>query len=252
MVKKSYTDGGWNYAGRHEFLVFHQIPARAIVHTFTVHEFVRLAERVPALGAALRLNALVARGGYDAIQRAFKKQDHQLTPATVTAIAKIAVFIGLDQASPMAHIAHIVSDFMYGWGLAVETAAPAEWAAMAAIFAYAFARSVGMALTGSEREHIKLAFIFGAQSSGGNPNWHHSPKATKLMLDRAKKVGLGSPTGIIVGELVAIAAAMRAYQRIDGHPLLLQGIQGTAAAQDDDSEEDSEATQGDESVEESD
>ena len=96
----------------HEFIVYHKIPAEAVIHSFTVNQVVSLTERDHGLNYALRLATLRTMGDFKTkILRTLKEDNVEYTADVIMAIARFAKkILDLTAMSRIEHIEHVISD----------------------------------------------------------------------------------------------------------------------------------------------
>lgn len=221
--KKAFTKGAWCYGGTIEFLIFQQIPAQAMLKTFSMTDLVQLATRTPAVGQALRLDGL-AEPDWKKVQRTMKADRTDLVPATLNAMAKLLHFLGLHPASPLQHIQRAVSEVVQGWCLVPAKRNDEQWNETAAAFAHAFCR---IRYPGTVRkDDIKLVFLYGVQIGVGKINALYNAEGVGKMQNSAKTYGLGNPVQIVLGRLAASARSVATYgeqqeERYSAAPSLL-------------------------------
>lgn len=195
------------------FLVYGKIPKAAIKQTFPVAQLMRLAACVPAVGSLLRLDQLSAeRQGLTAtIQPAFKAQEVPLDGRSISAMAEIALFLGLTTASAIEHVIHIVSDLIQGWAVAVSYQTQQKWLDDATCFASA----MQVARHGSLQslQGMKLAFLEGVRwSRGKDTSTRHNAESIRLMLLRARKIGLDDISKMLCNELDATKSGLQLFE----------------------------------------
>ncbi|KAM3413844.1 hypothetical protein BST61_g10521 [Cercospora zeina] len=204
LTKKEapWTNGAERYKGTYEFLVWGTIHKDAIITTVKVQDLVRLVQSSPAVGYVLRINILSDRSALSKKELVFLQQKVPLNTFSVKAIAELARFMGLDKASPIEHISHIVADVIQGWHLHVVRRDEQEWRALATLFARTFSSGTPSGLL--QEQTIRMAFLEGVQFGRGDFNARHKPETVVIMTKRAKLIGLESPARIITNELDAI------------------------------------------------
>ncbi|KAF2172438.1 hypothetical protein M409DRAFT_17671 [Zasmidium cellare ATCC 36951] len=235
-IKKTYafTDGAWRYAGTNEYLVWRDIPRRAILHTFNSRDLLQLSASSQSVHAALRLEVLDQPrtslvGGKVPMLRS---GNVQLNADIVVGLTKLCKFFGLDAHSSMEHISHIVSDVVQGWVLQVERRERHEWDQLATIFAENIAKRSTAPVSVTEKDCMKMAFLNGVSWGDGPINARHSAELIARKDRKAKAKGLAEPDKIVLQQyeasrLQVVSYQLREKQRLEKHheqrPSLLAG-----------------------------
>lgn len=196
------TKGAYKYRGTYEFLVWRDIPQKAILTTISVADLLFLAQSIPTVGYMLRLDVLLEGSALYTKERAFRQHQVPLNSLSVKGIAKLARFLGLTVNSALNHISHIVADTVQGWHLQVVHRDETEWRNLASTFARAFADSAAMGFVTEQK--VRLAFLDGVRFGRGDFNARHTPETMATMARRAKDIGLEHPDRIITNELDAV------------------------------------------------
>ncbi|KAK5697420.1 hypothetical protein LTR97_007558 [Elasticomyces elasticus] len=203
-----FLNGAWRYWGTHEFMVWHQVPQSAIIHTFTIADLLATCQRLPALAAALRIETISRKNASLKTTILSRLQDHQISldQDTVPVVARLCRLIGLTAASPLKQLEHLIGDVIQGWKLNVEALSSSEWASYATRWSHALCgRSTVPTL---ERElQLRLTFLHGVKAGIGEFNMLHNPTLIAKMQRKAIRLGLESPTKII---LESVANATKA------------------------------------------
>jgi len=139
-----------------------------------------------------------------------KAEVFALTTTSIVALARFVQLLGFNGRSAMDHIAHVVSDVLQGWGIAVARRSHAEWAKAADDFANALCTSPQPMST---RQSIKLSFLDGVRWSRGDFNTRHSAEKMRIMLRRAKAINLDNPAKILTDELDATKLNLMLYDK---------------------------------------
>lgn len=182
----------------------------------------QLTTRSPPVGELLRLNQLCEKrkGLAATIQKAFKKQKVPLDRKAILAMAEIARFLGLSSASATEHVMHVVSDLTQGWNLAVSYQSAQKWTEDAARFASAMHHGPHGSLEDFQR--MKLAFLEGVRwSRGSDTSTRHNVNEMRLMLLRAKKIGLEDISKTLCDELDSAKLRLKLFD--ENQQRLLKG-----------------------------
>ncbi|TKA82972.1 hypothetical protein B0A55_01553 [Friedmanniomyces simplex] len=105
-----------------------------------------------------------------------------------------------------------VSDVIQGWKLTIPPLSSAEWASHATIWCHVLCGRATVPCL--ERElQLKMTFLHAVRAGLGEFNMLHSPVLIKRMRRKAHRVGLASPTSIIMDSVALATAAVLAYER---------------------------------------
>lgn len=219
-------------------MIYHKVPRDGVMHSFTVEELLRFVRANPAVDSALRLNQLAAdRTSYaKKILASFQAETLVLDKEAIRAIASVVRFLGLDASFAIEPVMHIVSDILQGWAFTVKHDTPAGWSQAAGTFAAAMDSPSG-SIDIRAFENMKLAFLDGVRWSRGDFNTRHNPETMRIMLVRAKKIGLEAPTKILTDELDAVKLNLMLYDK--NQQRLLHGTASQALLTEADNEDDS-------------
>lgn len=202
-----------------------------------------LAERIPAVAEALRLEQLEQRGDYRGkILPEFKRQRVGLSTHVVGGIAKVVKILGLTYQSDTDHLSHVISDIVQGWALDVEGRDSDKWQEAANHFAYNMCRNPGLLPSLKDQELVKMAFLQGVRMGLGDFNVRHTPERLRLMQQRLKARGLGNPAKILMDQLDGAKIQLRLFEK-QQERLLQSGPRlaiGTSASSDNDIDMDGE------------
>ncbi|KAK1068380.1 hypothetical protein LTR74_005669 [Friedmanniomyces endolithicus] len=105
-----FKNGAWRYCGTHEFIIWHEVPCKAIIHTFALAELLDACDTTPAFAAMLRVETV---GKHMAALKTTTVSQLQeagiaLTAETVTVIARLCKFVGLTGRSPLKQLEHFL------------------------------------------------------------------------------------------------------------------------------------------------
>lgn len=195
--KYEFTAGAWHYAGTHEFLCCKEIPARAILTTFSVREIY-----ASQCAKTLRLDGLGERGGFlKTVLPGLKRDNVGLTPRIIGAVAELASSIGLDVDAKTEHLAHLWTDIIQGLGVRLDQREPEEWIQLAARFPRALGDSSGRILPSRDSKRLELAFLEGVHW-GSSKNFHtrYDVRLVKNKDAQARMIGLADPARLLSGE----------------------------------------------------
>ncbi|KAK4556216.1 hypothetical protein LTR86_006913 [Recurvomyces mirabilis] len=212
--KRASENGAWRYPESHEFVVYHKIPANAIIHVTSLDEVLRLANKFPAVGRALNFEALA--GNKDSRTRVRPQLESarvELLPAIINAMARFLKLFGLGPASTMEQISYMVADIVQDL---------------------------------REYMKVRMAFLDGLRWGLGIFNVRHSSEGMALMMEKATVAGLGDPAKILADELDAAKLQIDVFGRTQ-HALVEDGgrsgddldlIEGPGDMMNDDADED--------------
>lgn len=175
-----------------------QIPQAAVMHTFSVEDFVRQLDNDPTLDAIFQLSTLSLGHDYrTTIVRMMRAANKTLTPQNVSALARTVRITGLGHQSPLSQVSQVVGDILRGLAFVLDKLSEAEWQRKSAIFARAMGQGSDHPLTFEQRENMQLAFLNGVIWSQGDWIYKHRITNMHLMPIRAKRIGLESPARIL-------------------------------------------------------
>lgn len=119
--KRPFTKGGFNYRGSHEHLVWHKVPAEAVVKTFSLSQLTSFAAESKALERLLRLDQLAtAKSSGSDIIKQLKGADIRINGRVAANMAQVVGSLGLDHDSSREMLARAVSEIAQGWALRAE------------------------------------------------------------------------------------------------------------------------------------
>lgn len=219
-LKKKYefTSGAWNYGGAYEHLVFKEIPGHAVLSTFSVRDLHSFVNRSPYMSRALRLDALSAdnRAFQKVILPSFKADNVRLDSNVISAIAKLAEFMGLDAFSKAEHLAHFWTTVIQGWGLQLDYKDPEEWVQLAAKFARDLGDAGGYILPSRDSRRLELAFLEGVNWASSRVfNTRYATDSEALIRKKDKEalaIGVADPVGLLSEEGVPSRAVRMSLQ----------------------------------------
>lgn len=214
--KHEFTRGAWNYAGTHEYLCWKEIPAHAIISTFSVRELFERVTATPYMSRTLRLDVLSSSGGFfKSILPAFRRDNIQITPDVISTVAKLAHFMGLNAFSKAEHLAHLWTDVTQGWGVRLNHKTPEEWIQLAARFARALADSGDYILCSSDSRRLEGAFLEGLHWSCGSHHIRYDDSRIRRKNSQARLIGLADPAGLLSEDGVpsrSVRERLQSYQ----------------------------------------
>ncbi|KAK5735442.1 hypothetical protein LTR17_008140 [Elasticomyces elasticus] len=116
VKKRLFTNGAWRYPGSHKFIVYTKIPVEAIVHPgVRLADLQALTDSIPVLKNALNFQVLRQAGDYrKELRPILIGSKTALTPAVLSAMAKLMrTFLSAAELSED-HISHLVLDIIQG------------------------------------------------------------------------------------------------------------------------------------------
>ncbi|OQO01091.1 hypothetical protein B0A48_13334 [Cryoendolithus antarcticus] len=235
--QRPYTNGGFQYRGSSEHLIWHEIRQSAIRHTFSVQDFVRLA-RAPSLDKFLRLGT-VAKGIVNKVSVSKQLKDEKLPLADhVDAIAQVVLFVD-PKFTEFDKMWCICYEVIRGWEIKVDRRDSGQWAEFARAFAHSICRRRDKPTSLADQAVMMEAFRRAVKWSLGVANTRYKPQEIEMMERRASKAGLQDDACIVWEELWKAQNALDRVQRQgrQGYVLLTAGdedgqAEGGAAEED--------------------
>ncbi|KAF7187434.1 hypothetical protein HII31_11323 [Pseudocercospora fuligena] len=216
-MKKSFefTAGSWRYAGTHEFIVWKEIPRRAIVHTFAVKDLMRFVRHSETLRRALRFDLISAASDLkNKIIPALRQRKVGLTDELTSAFARLANLMGFTTQSSIEHISNLLCELCQGWGINLVRQTDSEWNRLAGVFSNALFAADGKPRNLRDETCLKRGFLDGiAFASSAHFNTRHNEKTINLMYKQARLIGLGDPGKIIMDELAAAQFTLMMFEK---------------------------------------
>ena len=209
-----FTEGAWRYGGTSELMVWHRIKPEAIIRTISLKDLLHVVHANPALERIVGVDLMKAKiKSMDALQREFKDRELLLlAPGIIEAMATLCHTLGLTIASSTDNLRHVVSDVVQGWKLRTTRKTDVEWSDAATRFATAFCIAVSVSLpTHNEQEKLRSSFLYGVQMGLGDRNVLHNGDRVRVMLFRARQIGLEDPGRIVVRALQNVLQGVMAY-----------------------------------------
>ncbi|SMQ50649.1 unnamed protein product [Zymoseptoria tritici ST99CH_3D7] len=215
---RGFSNGAQNYRGCSEWLVWRDIPKRAIIRTFEATELIDMIDSNPGIASALRLEVLRGRECLNTKKvPLLRRQNIALSADTIPAIANVAIFLGLNAHSAMEHITHIVRDIVEGWGLTLKKQTEQDWQHLAGVFEEELCRHSPSPITLRTRVCVQTAFLSGVAAGTGKVNYRFKPDLLPQQQERAALLGLASPAAVIAhsldGAKLTVLAREKARQR---------------------------------------
>ncbi|EGP87685.1 uncharacterized protein MYCGRDRAFT_93083 [Zymoseptoria tritici IPO323] len=199
---RGFSNGAQNYRGCSEWLVWRDIPKRAIIRTFEATELIDMIDSNPGIASALRLEVLRGRECLNTKKvPLLRRQNIALSADTIPAIANVAIFLGLNAHSAMEHITHIVRDIVEGWGLTLKKQTEQDWQHLAGVFEEELCRHSPSPITLRTRVCVQTAFLSGVAAGTGKVNYRFKPDLLPQQQERAALLGLASPAAVIAHSL---------------------------------------------------
>ncbi|KAK1066502.1 hypothetical protein LTR33_011576 [Friedmanniomyces endolithicus] len=209
-----FKNGAWRYCGTHEFIIWHEIPGAAIIHTFTVADLLDACDSTPAFAAMLRVETVgkhMAALKTTTVSR-LQEAGIVLTAETVTVIARLCKFVGLTARSPLKQLEHLVTDIIQGWRLLISPLSPSEWTSLANTFTHVLCGRSSVP-TLERNLQLQMAFLHAVRAGLGEFNMMFDPVLITRMQKKALLVGLGDPRGILMASVASATAAVGEYER---------------------------------------
>ncbi|KAM0716584.1 hypothetical protein Q7P37_008029 [Cladosporium fusiforme] len=197
--KRPFYRGGFQYSGNHEHLVWYQIPATAVIKTFSLADITTFANSSRSLKQVLRLDQLAAvKSSATEIIKSFKEHDIKVTGRVANAIGKVVLFLGLDHTSLREGLARAVFEIAQGWALKSDR----ETHEYKENFVQAFTQNNGGIMPIADHMKLTHAFLDGIFTNSGDLNMHlKGPTAFRLMQHRSHRKGLANPADAMRSEL---------------------------------------------------
>lgn len=207
--KHEFTGGAWNYGGTHEFFCWKNIPARAVVDSFSVRELSAFVNASPSMSKILRLNTLAEdkRAFHKSVLPDLKADNMQLSPGVITAVADLFQFIGLNAYSKGDHLSHLWTTVIHGRGIQLSHNNPEQWVQLAARFARALADAGGYILPSRDSKPLELAFLEGVnwascKSRSFSTRYGRDSEGLIARKDKqARLIGVQDPAGLLSGDV---------------------------------------------------
>ncbi|KJX97390.1 hypothetical protein TI39_contig498g00010 [Zymoseptoria brevis] len=215
---RGFSNGAQNYRGCSEWLVWRDIPKRAIIHTFEATELIDMIDSNPGIASVLRLEVLRGRECLNTKKvPLLRRHKIALSADTIPAIANVAIFLGLNAHSAMEHITHIVRDIVEGWGLTLKKQTEQDWQHLAGVFEEEFCRHSPSPITLRTRVCVQTAFLSGVAAGTGKVNYRFKSDLLPQQQERAALLGLASPAVVVAhsldGAKLTVLAREKAQQR---------------------------------------
>ncbi|KXT04247.1 hypothetical protein AC578_7939 [Pseudocercospora eumusae] len=201
-----YHGAAQYYTGKVEWLCWRDIPGPAIIRTFSLQQLRQFCHENKNVGSLLRLAKLTIPG-YASMRRALEVDEVALNLQSTTAIADLAIFMGIDGHACMTHIQALVCEVIWGCCLQLTYHTEEEWQSLASAFSQALIKAAEGFNNFGQQVKIEHAFLEGIFWACGEVN----PKTTKEKTDRnARKAGsLGlNPLQIITKKLDSIKMSL--------------------------------------------
>lgn len=198
---RPWTEGVFRYGSSHEFLIWHEIPASAIVHTFSMSAFRKETEGV--------LSLTMLRDPIDRMRASLKNCGLKLTLESVKQITRIVPLFGLGIDSPIGHIQHLITDLVRGWEVQIDSLSSEAWLELADCFVTEVCQASNPNMTIQDFallhrqgtvQSLRAAFIYGIRGSRGKLNTLLDPSLSDDFMKRAARKGLGDPLSILTQE----------------------------------------------------
>ncbi|KAK5109071.1 hypothetical protein LTR62_007527 [Meristemomyces frigidus] len=197
----------------HEFVVWHEIPKRAMINTFSVAELYAACQRMPAMAAALSLDIVGKEGSNlkKTVLIELELRGIALSERTTVILAEICHFVGLTATSSLQHLEHIVSDIVQGWRLAIQPSTSAEWAMLASTFTLKLCNQDRSSL--DRQMALQMCYLSGVKAGLGEFNFMLQPKLIAKMKRKSIIVGLESPTQIVLEAIANATSSVLDYDK---------------------------------------
>jgi hypothetical protein len=203
--RAEFDNGAHRYGATYEFLVWANIPERAIVHTVSTTELVRAIRDDAEMAQVFRLETLISPRAIVRIERDLVLDKLPLTTGVVSAIAKLATLLAVG-CCPV-RLTHIVRDVIEGWSIHITFQSPKIWSAFTNQFLHTISRAEALPLSTKDQERVKMAFLEGVRWGMAKPNAAHTQIA---QLERKwHACGLLKPEAILAYEGDQRATAQR-------------------------------------------
>lgn len=116
--KALFNNGAQYYRAYSEYLVWNEIPSSAMIRTFALEQLAQFSESKPSLRDTLRLDKLgCAKNPRGEKSKTMKGDKIRTTDITTVAMAKIAVFLGIDYKATFAQLSCAVCVIAQVWAL---------------------------------------------------------------------------------------------------------------------------------------
>lgn len=178
-----------------------------MIKTLTVGEIVAATAQSRDLAKLLRLEVLMASGGYQtAIRPRLQQGNVEVTVHTAASIAQSGQLLGIEHDSAFEHHRHFVNDLVSSYKMVVAYHTPEDWRTIAAHYSHAFCRASTTPISAKDQAVLKLAFLEGVRL-GASHDFKLAridPKALQLLQRKARLIGLEEPGRIVAGEADAV------------------------------------------------
>jgi hypothetical protein len=190
--ERLFYNGKYRNPSSHEYAVWATIPRPAIIYDFAFADLERHLVGNPYMSAVLRINEMRTSKGNTHIRRDFKKDNLDLTLATIEGIARLMPQFGIAVTSPAPVVARLISEIIRSFELDLPKTTPTQWNILGGAFAYAL--SVYANQTHVSETYLlqaKEAFLSGMRTGVGELNWHLNPVKQAKMVKKGLSLGLG-------------------------------------------------------------
>ncbi|OQO12665.1 hypothetical protein B0A48_02128 [Cryoendolithus antarcticus] len=204
-AQRPFTQGGFQYIGGAEHLVWNEIPESAILKFVSVQELHDFASD-PAIARFLRLDIL-AEGKIDGVTPETRlKRGNILLVDEIQTIAKIVLFLGID-TTDAGKLWCICYELIRGWQLKIEGREPKDWAAIAYQFTDHLCARKTSPTSLRDRICMMTAFTYAVQWSLGASYIRCKPEEFEMMLRRSRRLKI-DPANIMATELAEAQSAL--------------------------------------------
>ncbi|CAD0087728.1 unnamed protein product [Aureobasidium vineae] len=192
VADRLFYNGKYMNPSSHEYAVWATIPRTAILHDFAFADLERHLIGNPYMASVFRIDEMRTEKGNTHIRREFKKDNLNLTLATMEGIARLMPQFGITVTSPASVIARLISEIIRSFEIDLPKTTPKQWDVLGGAFAFALSfhgERTNVAEVYLER--AKQAFLSGARTGLGELNWHLNAQKQARMVKKGLSLGLG-------------------------------------------------------------
>lgn len=192
MTLRLYYNGKYRNPSSHEYAVWATLPRTAILYDFALADLERHLIGNPYMATVFRINEMRTKKGNTHILQNFKKDNIELTLATIEGFARLMPQFGIDTTSPAPVIAGLISEVIRSFGINLPKTTPKQWDILGGAFAFALSYHANQTHVAEKYlTQAKEAFLSGARTGLGELNWHLNPTKQAKMVKKGLSLGLG-------------------------------------------------------------
>ncbi|KEQ74368.1 hypothetical protein M436DRAFT_44496 [Aureobasidium namibiae CBS 147.97] len=187
-----YYNGKYRNPSSHEYAIWATLPRTAIIHDFALADLERHLLGNPYMATVFRIDEMRTKKGNTHILQNFKKENLELTLATIEGFARLMPQFGINATSPTPVIARLISEIIRSFDINLPKTTPKQWDILGGAFAFALSYHANQThVAETYLIQAKEAFLSGARIGLGELNWHLNPTKQAKMVKKGLSLGLG-------------------------------------------------------------